>query len=90
VISRRTPRFHKAFGGLPSEIKDAAREAYARFRADPSHPARHLKLVHPTQAIYSVRITLHYRALAVREHDTFIWFWIGTHAQYDALLKRLG
>ena len=90
MISRRTPRFRKAFGELPDEIKEAARASYRRFRDDPTHPSLHLKQVHPTELIYSVRISLQYRALAVREGDTFVWFWIGTHSQYDALLKRLG
>jgi hypothetical protein len=30
---------------------------------------------------------LRYRALAVRRGDDFIWFWIGSHAEYDALLR---
>ena len=30
-----------------------------------------------------------YRAVAVREEGTVIWFWIGTHADYDKLLKQL-
>jgi hypothetical protein len=89
VISRRTPRFKKAFSELPQEIKDAARESYRRFRDDPSHPSLHLKQVHPSEPIYSVRISLQYRALAVKEGNTYVWFWIGSHSQYDALLKRL-
>jgi hypothetical protein len=30
-----------------------------------------------------------YRALGVREGDEIIWFWIGSHADYDRLLSRL-
>ena len=90
MISRRTPRFRKAFSNLPQDIKDAARESYRRFRDDPRHPSLHLKQVHPTEPIYSVRISLQYRALAVIDGETFVWFWIGSHAEYDALLKRLG
>ena len=89
MISRRTPRFKKAFSELPQEVKDAARESYRRFRDDPSHPSLHLKQVHPSEPIYSVRISLKYRALAIKEGDTYVWFWIGSHSQYDALLKRL-
>ena len=89
MISRRTPRFKKAFSELPQEIKDAARESYRRFRDDPSHPSLHLKQVHPSEPIYSVRISLQYRALAVKEGNTYVWFWIGSHSQYDVLLKRL-
>jgi hypothetical protein len=30
-----------------------------------------------------------YRALGVKEGDEIIWFWIGSHADYDRLLSRL-
>jgi len=32
---------------------------------------------------------LGYRALAVRDDDTWVWFWIGNHGDYDSLLTRL-
>ena len=88
MISRRTTRFKKAFASLPTEIQEAARIAYRQFRDDPAHPGLHLKQVHPSKPIYSARISLHYRALAVREGDTFVWFWIGSHSDYDQLIKR--
>jgi hypothetical protein len=88
VISRRTARFKKAFESLPADIQEAARIAYQQFRDEPTHPSLHLKQVHPSQPIYSARISLHYRALAVREGDTFVWFWIGSHSDYDRLIKR--
>ena len=45
--------------------------------------------VHPTRPIYSARISNSYRALGVRDGDEVIWFWIGSHADYDHLLSRL-
>ncbi|WP_431028324.1 hypothetical protein [Rhizobium herbae] len=36
---------------------------------------------------WSVRIGSSWRALAVRDGDNLIWFWIGSHAHYDKLLK---
>jgi hypothetical protein len=30
-----------------------------------------------------------YRALGLLEDDTIIWFWIGSHADYDDLISRL-
>jgi hypothetical protein len=32
-------------------------------------------------------VGLGYRALAVEVDDGMLWFWIGTHADYDALIK---
>jgi hypothetical protein len=48
-----------------------------------------LKQVHATRPIFSVRVGLGYRALGVREGDEMIWFWIGSHADYDQLLSRM-
>ena len=43
----------------------------------------------PHDDIWSVRIADNYRALGQRSGDRIIWFFIGTHAEYDELLERL-
>ena len=70
-------------------MQDQARLAYRLFRDNPEHPSLRFKPVHATRPIYSARVGLGYRALAVRDGDAVIWFWIGSHADYDQLLKRL-
>jgi hypothetical protein len=40
-------------------------------------------------AVYSIRVGLGWRALGLVEHDTVTWFWIGSHAEYDRLVKRV-
>jgi len=70
-------------------VQDQARLAYRLFRDNPEHPSLRFKPVHPKRPIYSARVGLGYRALAVRDGDAVIWFWIGSHADYDHLLKRL-
>jgi hypothetical protein len=52
---------------------------------DPKHPSLQFKKVHPSRPIYSVRISLNYRALGTKDGDTVVWFWIGSHAEYDRL-----
>jgi hypothetical protein len=92
VKSSTTSRFRKAFARLPAEVQEQAREAYRayrRFRDNPGHPGLRFKQVHPTEPIYSARIGLHYRAIGVRDGTTVVWFWIGSHADYDALVARL-
>jgi hypothetical protein len=74
---------------LPEPVKNRGREAYRRFAENPDHPGLRFKRVHPTEPIYSVRITRGYRALGVREDDAIVWFWIGSHAEYDDLIFRL-
>jgi hypothetical protein len=86
VNSRTSARFRLAFRRLPGRVQRRARAAYRLFERDPFHPSLRFKLVHTSRPIYSVRIGLAYRALGVREDDEIIWFWIGSHTDYDRLL----
>jgi hypothetical protein len=36
--------------------------------------------------VWSVRITLGYRALGIVDGDTITWFWIGNHQDYERRL----
>ncbi len=89
MISRRSSAFRKAFDRLPPRVREQARGAFVRFAEDPQHPSLEFKQVHPSQPIFSVRVSRGYRALAYRRPDRWVWFWIGSHAEYDGLLKRL-
>jgi hypothetical protein len=88
VRSKTTARFRKLLEALPSEVQDRAFEAYRQFEADPFHPSLRFKRVHPSLPLYSARVSKGYRAVGQHEGDMIIWFWIGTHAQYDALIAR--
>ena len=59
------------------------------FQRNPNHPGLQFKQVHSTRPIYSARISLDYRALGILEGDEMIWFWIGSHADYDRLLAGI-
>lgn len=85
--SRTTQRFRRAFALLPKGIKAQARRAYRRFRKDPKHPSLQFKRIHPRKPVYSVRIGLGYRAVGAREGDEIAWYWIGSHAEYDNLIR---
>lgn len=86
--SRTTERFRKALAALPDDVQEQARGAYRQFIRNPHHPGLRFKRVHPTEPIYSARIGLGYRALAMVEGDTVLWYWIGSHAEYDRILAR--
>ncbi len=88
MTSHTTQRFRKAFKGLPKSVQRQAKEAYKLFQQNPYHPSLRFKQVHPTQPIYSVRISLDYRALGTRDGEEMIWFWIGSHAEYDRLISK--
>jgi hypothetical protein len=46
------------------------------------------KRVHPTLPLYSVRIGRGYRALGIRDADKIVWYWIGSHAEYDREVSK--
>ena len=64
-------------------IQRLADEAYERLKQDPHYPGLQFKKV---GRFWSARVGNHYRALAVEAADGFVWFWIGTHAEYDRLI----
>jgi hypothetical protein len=86
--SRRTASFRRAFAALPESVREQARVAYRRFRDNPNHPSLRFKRVHSTEQVYSVRVGIGYRAVGTLDGDIMIWFWIGSHTEYDALLSR--
>ncbi len=86
MISRATKRFWDCFDKLPPEVQRLARAAYMRWQETPFHPSLQFGPVYASRPIYSVRIGLSWRALGVRSDDTIIWYWIGSHAEYDRLL----
>ncbi len=89
MISHTTAGFRQALDNLPESVRRQAKRAYKLFLQNPSHPSLNFKLLIPRRSIYSVRIGLDYRAVGIREHDTIIWFWIGSHADYDKLIAHL-
>jgi hypothetical protein len=88
VISRGTDAFWEAYRDLPAEIKQRARTAYRLWRDNPNHPSLRFKSIHATEPIYSVRIGLGWRAVGIRTGDEMLWFWVGSHADYDTLVAR--
>ncbi len=36
--------------------------------------------------MWSARVGAHYRALGFDHDDAILWFWIGSHADYDKLM----
>jgi hypothetical protein len=87
VKSYVTDDFIAAFRVLPDAVKDQARKNYRLWRINPYHPSLHFKRVHPSEPLYSVRIGLGWRVLGLLEDDSIMWFWIGSHAEYDRLIK---
>lgn len=82
---RATPRFWQCYRALSLEVQRLADRCYEQLRADPHHPSLHFKKI---GRLWSIRVGLHYRALALEDMGDLVWFWIGTHAEYDQLVGR--
>ena len=84
-----TEKFRLLFASAPFERQTRIKSAYRQWKENPAHPSRRFKKVHPRLPIYSARVDLDWRAVGVLEGDTLVWFWVGPHPQYEALLRAL-
>jgi hypothetical protein len=75
--------FWDAYGKLPEQVRALADKNYELLKENPQHPSLQLKKV---GRFWSARVGLRYRALAVETDGNLVWFWIGSHADYDTLL----
>ena len=89
MTSSVTKAFRELLLQLPMVTQEQAARSYALWRTEPYHNSLQFKRVSQLQPIYAVRVGLGYRALGLREGDHGYWFWLGPHAQYDELLRRL-
>ena len=78
-----SPLFWEAYGKLPHDVRALADKNYALLKDNPRHPSLQLK---KAGRFWSVRIGARYRALAVEVDGGLLWFWIGSHADYDAIV----
>ncbi|HEX6141674.1 MAG TPA: hypothetical protein VFZ01_03080 [Geminicoccaceae bacterium] len=83
--SRTTKTFWRCFAAVPPEVQVQAARAYRLWRTNPAHPSLRLKKI-GRGSIYSLRITRNHRALGSLEGDTMLWFWIGSHEDYERML----
>ena len=79
-----SPDLWSCYRALPASIRELADESFGMLKADPTHPSLQFKKV---GRFWAARVGLHYRAVAVEASDGLIWFWIGTHAEYDRLVS---
>ena len=87
MISQTHPDFWCSYRALPEEIQRLAREKFHLWQKDAFNAALHFKPL--LGDVWSVRVNQSYRVLGRRRGNLIVWFWIGTHAEYDQLLKRL-
>jgi hypothetical protein len=84
LIHHASPEFWTCYNALPAPIREQADRAFDLLKANPRHPSLHFKQV---RRFWSARVGLQYRAVGVNAPDGIVWFWIGTHAEYDKLIR---
>ncbi|HRJ40253.1 MAG: hypothetical protein KJZ86_19135 [Caldilineaceae bacterium] len=81
------PRFWQHYHRLPTDIQKLADKNFELLKADPFHPSLRLKRVGKTGQLWSARVGIHYRVVGRAVKDGILWFWIGTHSEYDQILS---
>ena len=79
-----SPEFWACYHVLPKSVQQLADKNFALLKRDPQRPSLHFKKINRFR---SVRVGLSYRALGVEVDDGLLWFWIGSHADYDRLVS---
>ena len=78
-----TPAFWERYQALSTEVQRLADKNFQLLKADPAHPSLAFKKI---GNLWSVRVGLNYRALGLDKPEGVVWFWIGSHADYDTRL----
>lgn len=89
MISHLTDDFRKCFNKIPERIQRLARKNYKIWKKNPNHPSLDFKLVGKRLPAYSIRVGIGWRSIGVKENDTIVWFWIGSHEDYNTLIRNL-
>ena len=79
-----TASFWELYDKLPSSVQRLADKNFELLKTSPEHSSLHLKKV---GKYWSARVGIKYRVLGTEIQDGILWFWIGTHAEYDKLLE---
>ena len=81
-----TPSFRKLYAALPNAVQKLADEKYRLFKQDPFHPLLEFRA---KGKVWTVAIGRSYRAIARRFGNDLHWVWIGSHEDYNNVLRRL-
>jgi hypothetical protein len=78
-----SPEFWECYRKLPTPVRELADKNFELLRNNPQHPSLRFRRV---GRFFSARVGLSYRALGVEVEDGVLWFWIGSHADYDKIV----
>ncbi len=83
-MHRTTNRFWKCFASLSESVQKASKKNFDLLQENPLHPSLHFKKV---GKVWSARVGMDHRALALEDGEDFVWVWIGHHSEYERMIK---
>src|SRR5262249_1992153 len=86
VASTTHRRFWDEFKSHPTHLPCLPREKFQLWVRDPCHPSQQFTPL--VGNVWSVRIGDHYRAMAQKHGDLVVWFWTGTHEEYNNFVRQ--
>jgi len=86
-MHKATTRFWRLFDRLPENVRKKAKRNFDLLKKDPLHSSLHFKKV---GNFWSVRVGINHRALAIKDGQDFIWVWIGSHTEYEQMIREMG
>ncbi len=92
--NRTTERFRGQFAKLPASIQSRVRELCLLFDSDPFHHSLRRHTLHDNRKGHhqpgseSISITMQYRAIFREVDGVNVWYWIGSHADYDDFVGK--
>lgn len=87
--NRTSKQFRQQLAALPEDVQRLAPKAFKLYEADPNHPGLRFERLSTQGEYYSARVNQQYRVLAKRKRDHMLWFWIGSHIEYDKLIDHV-
>jgi hypothetical protein len=79
---------------LPERIKEAAEEAYRQFLTDPNHVSlahhalKDTKKGRHRNGSWAVHVTRRYCAIYIPDGNENVWYWIGSHEDYNNFVGK--
>lgn len=85
-----TTQFRDLFSKFKKDDQSKARQKFELVMQNPKSSGIHRLLQNPSKRfdVYGVPAGQRMRALGVSFGSCFIWYWIGTHEEYNNMLKK--
>ena len=79
---RTQARFWKAYDSLPPAVQKLAKAKFEIWKINPHHSSLGFEVRRNGACV--VRVGDHYRAVGLKQGNEVVWFWIGTHEEYNS------